>query len=290
MMKKLLNYSEDKTFKELLQVADRSALSVFAKVRVADVLPIEKSGIENAAYKYALMAHFDFTIATPDHVPIFAVEFDGPSHKDAEQKARDILKDELCRRFAFPILRINSNHLSHVYNNRTLLAWIIEVYLQQEAFGEAQEAGYVPWDEPFDPFFIVGSVSDRREIFPFWISRKSRLRMQSLYEAGHLRDFGSSGLIWNETKGVMRGLEYIRVTETHGLSVESGMREQQFPIVLSDLLDELLTIFMMEKIDRYLAGEISLEAMQPIYDRVNELANSGRLRRLHSVGTRVEKE
>lgn len=285
MMKKLLNYSEDKTFKELLNIADGAALCVFAKVRVADVLPIERSGIADAEYKYALMAHFDFTVATPEHVPLFAVEFDGPGHADPRQKARDALKDGLCRRFTFPILHINSKHLSHVYNNRTLLAWIIEVYLQQEAFGEAQEVGYIPWDEPFDPFFIMSSGGDRKEKFPFWISRSSRLRMQQLHEAGQLRDFGSSGMIWNDTEDLMRGLEYVRVTETHGLSVEASMREQQFPVVLSDLLDELLTIFMMEKIDRHLAGEIGLEPMEPVYDRVTKMFNSGRMRRCHSVGS-----
>ena len=63
------------------------------------MLPIERSGIEREHYDYALRAHFDFVVSDSNHGPLFAVEFDGPSHDDEEQKARDAKKDWLARHF-----------------------------------------------------------------------------------------------------------------------------------------------------------------------------------------------
>src|SRR5579863_775380 len=99
ILKPLLNYSEDRTFCELNKVTSRSGLRVFAKVRVADVVPVHNSGIDSELFKFALMSHFDFIVAQIDHVPIFAVEFDGVSHSAVEQQKRDCKKNEICKRF-----------------------------------------------------------------------------------------------------------------------------------------------------------------------------------------------
>ena len=217
-MKKLLNYSEHRTFQELRHVANKEGLAVYPKVRVADVLPIDNSGIEHGLFRYALQAHFDFVVAGDDHVSLFAVEFDGPGHADEDQAQRDRKKDGLCLRFGFPILHINLNHISRRYNKKTIFAWIIEVYRMQEAFDEAQANGQVPYDEPFDPFFIICSLDDRKELFPYWISRTANLRMHQMHKEGKIRSHGSSGLICADAQGVMRGLEYINVTRDEDCS------------------------------------------------------------------------
>ena len=49
------------------------------------------------------------------HLPIFAVEFDGPLHEVSEQRVRDAQKNELCDRFEFPLLRINSRYIDHQF-------------------------------------------------------------------------------------------------------------------------------------------------------------------------------
>jgi hypothetical protein len=66
----------------------------------------EKSGILGELYKYALMAHFDFLVTDKMYIPQFAVEFDGPGHSDADVRRLDVKKDDLCRFFGFPLLRI----------------------------------------------------------------------------------------------------------------------------------------------------------------------------------------
>lgn len=84
---------------------------VYAKVRLADVLPIESSGISSDLYDFALTAHYDFVITDMSQRPLFAVEFDGPQHELSKQAERDLKKDELSRRFMLALFRIDSHDL-----------------------------------------------------------------------------------------------------------------------------------------------------------------------------------
>jgi hypothetical protein len=102
MFKRLLSDTEPETHVRLDQACARNSASVFAKMRVADVFPIEGSGISDELFKFALRSHFDFTVADSRHMPLFAVEFDGPTHADTVQVERDRKKDALCERFGFP--------------------------------------------------------------------------------------------------------------------------------------------------------------------------------------------
>jgi hypothetical protein len=76
-------------------------------MRLADVLPIENSGISNRYYDYALRAHFDILVADDQDRPKLAIEFGGKGH----DPAKDHLKNELCERFELPLVRITSEHL-----------------------------------------------------------------------------------------------------------------------------------------------------------------------------------
>jgi hypothetical protein len=53
--------------------------------------------LSRAKFDFLRMANFDFLVATRVTEPIFAVEFDGPPHGTAEQVARDIIKNRLCK-------------------------------------------------------------------------------------------------------------------------------------------------------------------------------------------------
>jgi hypothetical protein len=76
----LVNQYEQTTDSALNRVAQKQDSRVFAKVRVADVLPIGNSGLSNEQYSYALKSHFDFIFADNEHQPLFAIEFDEPHH------------------------------------------------------------------------------------------------------------------------------------------------------------------------------------------------------------------
>lgn len=156
-LKRILNEPEEATNKILNDVTSKYEASVHTKIRVADVLEIRNSGLNDNEYKYALMAHFDFLVTDKDHIPKFAVEFDGSQHKtDSSAIRRDELKNSICRKFDLPLLRITSAYFEKIGRFPTILSWITELYFLQELFYDAQDKGQIPQDEPWMWFSVVG--------------------------------------------------------------------------------------------------------------------------------------
>lgn len=156
-LKRILNEPEEVTNKILNDVTSKYEASVHIKFRVADVLEIRNSGLHDNEYKYALMAHFDFLVTDKDHIPKFAVEFDGSQHKtDASAIRRDELKNSICRKFDLPLLRITSAYFEKIGQFPTILSWITELYFLQKLFYDAQDKGQIPQDEPWMWFSVVG--------------------------------------------------------------------------------------------------------------------------------------
>ncbi|AKB44285.1 hypothetical protein MSVAZ_2016 [Methanosarcina vacuolata Z-761] len=156
-LKRILNEPEEVTNKILNDVTSKYEASVHTKIRVADVLEIRNSGLHDNEYKYALMAHFDFLVTDKDHIPKFAVEFDGLQHKtDASAIRRDELKNSICCKFDLPLLRITSAYFEKIGRFPTILSWITELYFLQEIFYNAKDKGQIPPDEPWMWFSVVG--------------------------------------------------------------------------------------------------------------------------------------
>jgi len=185
-LKKVINHQEEAAYRELQKLAADYGYSVHIKIRLADVISIEGTGISDALYSFALKCHFDFTVCNENHDPLFAVEFDGPSHQEAEQRARDSKKNEICERFGLPLLRINTRHLIEKYNKASLLRWIISARELQKAFDEAQAKGQIPADEDFDPIFLWHPGETIEEVHPHWVSLKPRRHLQQLQKQGRI--------------------------------------------------------------------------------------------------------
>jgi hypothetical protein len=97
--KRVLNRSEAATRKILSSAAEKNGAEVHAKMRVADVLDIDRSGLDSDLYGYALRAHFDFVVADATDKALFAVEFDGPHHgSDAKARTNDAKKNAISAR------------------------------------------------------------------------------------------------------------------------------------------------------------------------------------------------
>lgn len=180
----LVNDWETRTDAALAEAASRCGVRVFPKVRVADVLDLDGSGLTDKQYRYGLRAHFDFVIADrEDTTGQFAVEFDEPHHLTARQTLdRDRLKAQVCARFDFPLIRIGSSYLSRE-RRFTLIGYLVEVWHLERAFREAQESGRIPRDEPFDPALVISdSIPDVLNgeplnlDFPYWLERPARLQ------------------------------------------------------------------------------------------------------------------
>lgn len=284
-MKRLLNRSEEDALKQLNEIAGRHGLQVHTKVRIADVCPIEKSGISDELYRYALMAHFDFIVADESYYPKFAVEFDGPNHSENRAKIRDKKKNSLCKIFDFPILRINNSYLPKQYNQISLLEWIIDVYHLKNAFYEAQKKGHVPYDELFDPFFLImtGSNGNERK-FPYWISRDANISIKRLHRKGKIALPGTSGFIGEDEEQNIRGIEFLKVNETHGIVVTTTMQAQQFPVSFADLVEELILIFLHEKLQEYLATGGGLKPLNIIFRLARLYQSKFKMLSAHSTG------
>ena len=267
LMKSLFNKYEELTYSKLNDVCEQNGAHVFAKVRVADVCPIEGSGISDDDYSFALKSHFDFVVTNQGYIPLFAVEFDGPTHREHRQKDRDRRKDFLCDRFDFPLLRINSNYIDRQFRGLDLLTYFVEVWFMSAAFDEAQAQGHVPYDECFDPCSII-SDGRRKERWPYWISLDLQVRLQNLAKTGKIHDYIPCHWIGRDSAGIYRCLAWLHFKADSCIIVETGMREQKFPIFVSDILSQIAVFDLCEKLNRVFKALAKPESRHVLDERL----------------------
>ena len=130
MLKRILNNPERITYARLRKVCKLHGAEVYAKLRLADVLPIEGSGLPEAIYEFALQSHYDFVVTGPNQVPLFAMEFDGPQHGHSPQFERDAKKDDLSSRFGLTLLRIQAADLCRTEWQLDRLTELIEQWFE----------------------------------------------------------------------------------------------------------------------------------------------------------------
>lgn len=91
--RRLLNRYEELTHHEITRSIDQWGLSVYPKVRVADVIPLDTLDITPSLYRFGLQSHFDFIVCRDKYNMEYAIEFDGSSHTKPIQAARDEKKE-----------------------------------------------------------------------------------------------------------------------------------------------------------------------------------------------------
>jgi hypothetical protein len=268
-MPPLLNKYEEITYEKLKTLSVANDAHVFPKVRIADVLPISASGISKELFKFALQAHFDFIICDAHYNPLFAVEFDGPIHTISDlQKIRDTKKNKICEFFDLSLLRINAKYLDKKYRNLDLLTYFVDVWFLNEGFSKAQEDGHIPWDESFDPAFINLCIGGKKsESFPYWLSLDLQNEIKGLHKSRIISDPFASHWIGTDSQGNYRCLAWLEVVNSYFLIAQTGMRQQQFPVDISDLLSQLSVFDLYEKINFFQKGIKRLYKL----DRLKEL-------------------
>jgi hypothetical protein len=153
----LVNNYETLTNDCLLHATKVHGAFVLPKVRIADALDINYSGLDYQEYSYALKAHFDFIVTEEDYTTAFAVEFDEHYHNvDSSAALKDARKNTICSKLGLPLLRITSEYLHEVGRFPSLIGWIAEIYFLREAFYAAQQEGRIPMDEPWLWFSVIG--------------------------------------------------------------------------------------------------------------------------------------
>jgi Protein of unknown function (DUF2726) len=280
----LVNQYEEATHAALRDAASRSGARVFPKVRIADALDIESSGLDRDEYSYALKAHFDFVVDPGDGPVAFAVEFDGSKHdRDAVTIARDGLKNSICERLGMPLLRIDAGYLRKV-GRFTLIGWLAEVWFLNAAFEAAQERGEIPWDEIFHYSFILGmgyfdddakfvEVDAANPALSIEELKRRRLVLTRPYDPfistrARIQTWWRSGLVSNPTPEVVRAIEpeghavaiALLPLPTGGSIVGTGRcRPYHFPPVPPiELAEEMAILDVAEKFRRYQRGQYAL--------------------------------
>jgi hypothetical protein len=236
-------------------------------VRLADVLPIEGSGISKDDYRFSLQSHFDFVVADNEHNPLFIVEFDGESHRNRDQKKRDIVKNRLCNNFALPLLRINSKYVAPQYRGMAILTWCIEVWFLLHAFWEAQESGLIPLDEPFSPDCAVRlPFSDN--LYPLALSIEPITKIRELKQSGLCMYDSIETHFGKDIEGNTHGIAYLNIDGAVGVCAKSAIRSQQFPIVEQEILHEIFVFEIYDKLKHVLGKNISATPLRSIYRKI----------------------
>jgi hypothetical protein len=252
-LKRILNRDEEATHGRLQECCKRNSAAVYPKVRIADVLPIEDSGIPGDLFGFALMGHFDFIVTDLAHNPLFAVEFDGPLHSSQQQTERDLKKNLLCERFDLPLLRINRAYFNRTYRNMDLLTWIVEYWFGARGIEEAYRSGQLPEDDYFDPMMFLHMPGFEGR-FPMWLAADARIALQRWSREGKCAEYVPSLIIGQDDDKTWRAFAALRITEETGVSAVTGMRHQHFPVPAFDMLDELLAFLIHELVEEVFAG------------------------------------
>lgn len=276
MLKKLLNISEEKTHQILTDICDKYGANIFSKVRVADVFPIQSDNVPKNHFQYALQSHFDFVVSDSDNNPLFSIEFDGPSHKTKKAFERDKKKNNLCKIFNFPILRINTKYLDNKYRQYDLLSWFVEAWFAQKQIYAAQEKGYLPLDEPFDPFSFI-TLPERKKTFPMWLSIEKRSEIEKLYNNKEIADFAPSEWIGTDKDGNYYGIIWIAIDNNVGVYCQTGMKCQLFPIIQSEILSELLLFQLFDQLKITLEKKDNPIPLKDIYKIVDNFKDKYKL-------------
>jgi hypothetical protein len=257
----LVNEGEIRTDEALREVAADVGYRVFPKVRVADALAIDHSGLPAEAYSYALRSHFDWLVAdTETSRPEFAVEFDGESHETPAARRRDALKVDICARLGLPLLRIDRAAYRPT-TRRTVIGYAVEAWAAYQAFTAAQETGQIPEDEIFEPWMTIDINEDGTFSFRD-IAAPSRRLVYRLHEAGLLTEWGptdaSRGPSADDPEHA-EGYAWVTTVDGHLVVGHARLRTYSFPAVRSDeLAEDIAHLDLAGQLSRLTEGDRSV--------------------------------
>jgi hypothetical protein len=249
--KKLLNNAEAVTRRILTSAADNNGAEVWSKVRIADALDIDKSGLDSELFRYALMAHLDFVVVNSDHIPVFAVEFDGPHHEsDVRASANDKKKNAICEKLGLPLARVKDEHIFKKARGVDYLTWLSELFFSMDALANAQARGDFPEDEPLD-FMSIVSGTHLRGRFPLLISAEARMRLRDYHKKGLLSS--SAPLVEQGEDGNGRGASLAVVSTINGeaLCSSAEIYLHGFGICPSDAAEEIAVVNLAARVAQF---------------------------------------
>ncbi len=242
----------------LRKMAERYGVRVCPKVRVADVLRIEESGLPKDEYSYALRAHFDFVIADGDNgFPDFAVEFDGYQHQtDPGTILRDYMKDAICQKLGLPILRIDARYLIPLNKWGTVLGWLVAIWYLQKGFRDAQERGEVPPGEDFS-YNSLFEIQEDGRLEDFTIVSQAQNEFAAAAEQGITAvNYPEVVFNVNEVDGYWKAHAILSLKDSRYIIGEARCRLSGFQNIEPwDIARDLVLLDTAEKLKGFRRGE-----------------------------------
>ena len=117
--------------------------TVFAKVRLADLVRVQVSGREFWQRFDSIKAkHVDFVVCDEALAPVVAVELDDASHDEADRLARDQFVDSVLQSAALPIVHVRAKRGYVIDEIRQLLA--PHLRLSAPSGAGSSDSGYMP--------------------------------------------------------------------------------------------------------------------------------------------------
>lgn len=103
----MFSYNEKDAYKKLKPIAEELGYTVFAKVRLLDLLEPVKGNPKYKTYFYKVQAkHVDFVLCDQKLVARYIIELDDNSHADASRKQRDSFVDEVVQSVGYQIIHV----------------------------------------------------------------------------------------------------------------------------------------------------------------------------------------
>lgn len=99
----------ERSFYEVLKRLLPADFTVFAKVRLADLVYVSKgTGSRQSHFNRINRKHIDFVLCNRDLAPLVAIELDDASHDEDEREERDEFVDAVLAAAALPIVHIRA--------------------------------------------------------------------------------------------------------------------------------------------------------------------------------------
>jgi hypothetical protein len=245
----VLTASEAEAHERLEKACAGHGARVAFKMRLADIFPLQGSGVSPEEYSFALKSHFDFLAYDSRHRPLFAVEIDGASHRSQIQQNRDSKKNSLCERFDLPLLRLTSGHLKKRFRRLDLLRYFVDIWFLREDFFAAQENGCVPMDEIFWPSSIL-TWPGIPGIFPFDLAYSERSEIAESQRSRGQVDQVPFSMVTEDPDGWYHCLSWVPVGWNEHLVSRPKIRGQHFPIDHYSFVEDLATSALSAQIEK----------------------------------------
>ncbi len=105
----LFSYNEKDAYNKLKPIAEELGYTIFAKVRLLDLLEPVKGNPKYKTYLYKVQAkHVDFVLCDAKLVARIIIELDDSSHDTEKRKERDAFVDEVVQSVGYKIIHVRA--------------------------------------------------------------------------------------------------------------------------------------------------------------------------------------